>query len=206
MKLARIAEVAAVATLLVGSRAPLWAAENATASTTGGMITGKVEATPAKFLDRTVVYLQSAPGAFTPKTWTIEQKGLQFAPGVLAISAGDTVNFPNHDQVLHNVYTPDNERFVLPPVPGGQTSTYTFKEAGKAYDLLCSFHPDMCAYVFVSQNPYSSVVDQNGAFQISNVPPGTYKVSVWNPKLKADAVDVTVPASGTANAAFALKR
>lgn len=172
----------------------------------GGTISGKVEATPAKYLPDTVVYLKSVPGTYPPKTHTLDQKGLQFAPKVLAITEGDTVKFLNHDTVAHNVYTPDNEAYNLGTFKPGQDASYTFKKPG-TYTQLCSIHPEMLAYVFVGQNPYSAVVDAKGEYAIKDVPPGTYQLAVWNAdKLKAPEKSVTVAAGKTEQENISIKR
>ncbi len=59
----------------------------------GGTVTGKVEATPPKYLEDTVVYLKKVPGPHTPKTVDMDQKGMKFIPRILIVTVGDTVKF-----------------------------------------------------------------------------------------------------------------
>src|SRR5271165_4390381 len=70
----------------------------------GGTITGKVDASPAKYLEETVVYVRGAPGGGGKKV-SVDQKGMKFIPHMVAITLGDTVEFENHDGVDHNVYS-----------------------------------------------------------------------------------------------------
>lgn len=191
-----LATLAAAVSLLVPGTA--WAA--------GGTISGKVDATPAKYLADTVVYLKSVPGTFPPKTASMDQKGLKFSPLILAITQGDTVKFLNHDTVAHNVYSPDGEAYNLGTFKPEQNASYTFKKPG-VYTQLCSIHPEMLAYIFVGQNPYSAVVDAKGEYVIKDVPPGTYQLAVWNAdKLKAPEKSVTVAAGQTAQENISIKR
>ncbi len=191
-----LATLTAAAGLLASGRA--WGA--------GGTISGKVDATPAKYLADTVVYLKSVPGSFPPKTASMDQKGLKFSPPILAITQGDTVKFLNHDNVAHNVYSPDGEAYNLGTFKPDQDASYTFKKAG-VYTQLCSIHPEMLAYIFVGQNPYSAVVDAKGEYTIKDVPPGTYQLAVWNAdKLKAPEKSVTVAAGQTAQENLSIKR
>jgi Polysaccharide lyase family 4, domain II len=67
-------------------------------------------------------------------------------------------------------------------------------------------HPEMVAYIFVGQNPFAAVVKKDGTFRIDGVPPGTWQVAVWNPKLKAEDATATVAAGKSAQADFALAR
>jgi plastocyanin len=170
-----------------------------------GTITGKVEATPAKYLAETVVYVKQAPGTFAPRTVNLDQKNLTFIPHVLVLTKGDTVKFLNHDNVAHNVYSPDVDAYNLGTFKQNEERTHTFEKEG-AYSQLCSIHPEMLSYVFVTQNPYAAVVDASGNYTIKNVPPGSYKLAVWNSHLKAPEKSVTVAAGKTAEESFAVKR
>jgi len=53
-------------------------------------------------------------------------------------------------------------------------------------------HPEMLAYIFVGTTAYSAVVDRDGRFSIPDVPPGTWKIAIWNPRLKAAEQTVTL--------------
>jgi plastocyanin len=186
-----------VAACLAFACGPAWAA--------GSAISGKVEATPAKFLEETVVYLKQVAGTYPARTVPLDQKGKVFAPHVLVVTQGDTVEFLNHDTLAHNVFSPDNETYNLGTFQPNEQRTHTFKNVG-VYTQLCSLHPEMLAYIFVGQNPYASVVDKVGHFTIKDVPPGTYDIEVWNSNLKTLPKKVTVAAGQTAEVSFALHR
>ena len=172
----------------------------------GGIITGKVEATPAKYLEDTVVYLRALPGTYPSQKRVMDQQGMKFVPHVLVVTQGDTVTFLNHDKVDHNVYSPDGEGYNLGNFKQGENASYTFKKTG-VYSQLCSVHPEMLAFIFVGQNPYASVVDAKGNFTIKDVPPGTWQLEVWNAdKLKATEKTVTVVAGQTVTESLSVKR
>ena len=170
-----------------------------------GTIHGKVEVTPPKYLAETVVYVKKAPGTFAPKTAAMDQKGLTFIPHVLVITKGDTVKFLNHDTVAHNVYSPDDDAYNLGTFKQEESRTHTFAEEG-AYTQLCSIHPEMLAFIFVTQNPYAAAVDAKGSFTLKDVPPGSYQLAVWNSHLKAPEKPVTVAAGKIVEETFTLKR
>ncbi len=169
-----------------------------------GEITGKVEVTPAKYLEDTIVYVEKAPGTFAAKTHKMNQKGMKFIPRLMAITVGDTVEFLNSDGVDHNVYSPDNEGYNLGMMAAGKNGKHTFDKPG-TYSQLCSVHPEMLAYVFVGQNPFSAIVGKDGKYKIEGVPPGQYTVAIWNAHLKAKSESVTVGASKV-EANFSVKR
>jgi plastocyanin len=188
-------------------RAPLalLAAASLPAAAQTGTIAGKVEATPAKYLDETVVYVVKAAGTFTPKAHTMDQKGLKFLPHVMVITKGDTVGFLNHDNVAHNVYSPDGTPYNLGTFKPNEEAKHAFDETG-AYSQLCSIHPEMLAYIYVNQNPYAAAVDAKGHYVIKDVPAGSYQLGVWNSHLKAAPKPVTVTAGKTTDVNFDVKR
>ena len=170
-----------------------------------GTITGNVDAKPSKFLKDTIVYVKEIPGAKSEaKTVEIDQKGLAFDPHIVLITVGDTVKFHNHDKVDHNVMSPEGH-YDLGAWGMGATKEQKFDKPG-VYSQVCKLHPEMLAYVFVGQNRAAAVVDDSGNFTINGVPPGTYEVDVWNPKLKAPGQKVTVPAVGKATVKFSITR
>lgn len=175
-----------------------------------GTITGQVNAKPPKFRENTVVYVLNVEGKTfpVPKDHAhMNQQNMTFMPHVLPIIAGDTVDFTNDDDVLHNVFSPDKcaGKFNLGSWPKGETRSYTFKDAGCTATVLCKVHPEMEAYILVLQNPYFAVADKDGKFSIADVPAGKYTLQVWNEKLKADPQDVTVTADGSTQVTIDLK-
>jgi len=171
----------------------------------GGTITGTVNARPSKFLPDTIVYVKSVPKTKAkPRTFEIDQKGMAFSPHILVAEVGDTVKFRNHDKVDHNVMSPDGH-YDLGTWGFGGSKEYTFKTAG-VFSQVCKIHPEMLAYVFVGENRFASQVDAHGNFTLTGLPPGTYELDVWNPKLKAPAQKVTVAANGKATVTFSIAR
>ena len=181
------------------------AAAASAARADGGSISGTVSAKPAKYLKETFVYVKKVDGAKAGGAKaSIDQKGMTFVPHMLIVTVGDTVAFENHDNVEHNIMSPD-ATYDLGKFGPGKTATYTFKKEG-VYTQLCKIHPEMLAYVFVGQNPYAAIVGDDGKFTIANVPPGTYELDVWNPKLKAAGQKVTVTDNGKATVSFSIAR
>jgi plastocyanin len=170
-----------------------------------GKISGSVEAKPSKFLKDSIVYVKEVPNTkSTPKTFHIDQKGMEFVPRIVLIATGDTVKFENHDKVDHSVLSPDG-KYDLGVWGSGQEKDHTFASPG-VFAQVCKLHPEMLAYVFVGQNRFAALVDDKGAFTIAGLPPGTYEIAIWNPKLKAASQKVTVADAATANLKFSLAR
>ena len=175
------------------------------ASADGGTITGKVEVTPSKYLEETVVYLKGAKGGGAKQTRSMDQRSMTFIPHLLVVGVGDTVEFLNHDGVAHNVYSPDGEGYNLGTFKQEEKARYTFNSEG-AYSQLCSLHPEMLAYIFVAPSHLAAAVDKKGNFTISNVPPGTYQLAIWNSHLKGADKSVTVVAGQATTVNLTVKR
>jgi len=170
-----------------------------------GKIKGTVTAKPSKFLKDTIVYVKQAPKVkLTTQSFEIDQKGMAFDPHIVLLAVGDTVKFHNHDNLDHNVMSPEG-KYDLGTWGLGATKEHKFTKQG-VFAQICKIHPEMLAYVFVGQNRFAAVVDRNGAFTIENVPAGAYELDVWNPKLKAPPQRITVANNGAATAVFAIAR
>jgi plastocyanin len=165
-------------------------AAGAEGATRPGVVKGAVRAKGLKTNADMVVSLEAPGLAVTvPKTPVrIDQRGIRFVPRVTAVVAGTTVRFLNNDPEQHNVYSPEG-RYNLGTWPPGDSRDYVFSKPGE-YRQLCNVHPDMLAFVVVLATPYFAVTDAAGAFTISGVRPGSYKLVVWSEKL--DGLERTI--------------
>lgn len=192
----RHAPLAVLAVLALAT--PLAAAADAL-----GAVAGKVEVSPARFQDETVVYLQDVPGSWKPRTHAMDQRGMKFLPLVLTVTAGDTVDFLNNDGVEHNVFSPDQDAFNLGTFQSGDKRSHTFDAPG-VYRIRCSIHPEMLGWVFVAPSPHAAAVDRRGKFALKDVPPGTYRLTVWNAHVAGTERPVSVAAGKTAQETVSL--
>ncbi len=184
--------------LSLNASAPVFAGED-------GLITGVVK-TPWVKRYLALVYVDRVEGKEFPapeKPVFMSQKNLVFQPHILPIVKGTTVDFTNDDNVTHNVFAPPGsaKAFNLGTYGVGVTKTVTFSELGEV-PLLCNVHAEMAAFILVLQNPYFSLTDKKGNFEIKDVPPGTYTVRVWHEKLKEVTQEVTVEAGKAATVEF----
>jgi plastocyanin len=173
-----------------------------------GDLHGKVVCKGAPDCTDAVVYI----GAIKGKTFSapkqhakIDQKDLLFAPHVLAVQQGSTVDFLNSDSELHNVFTPDAcaERFDLGMWPKGEVRSYSYKSEC-VVTLLCKVHAKMLGFIVVSPTPYIGLVQPDGSYRIADVPDGNYTVKIWHERLKWAQKVVAV--KGSTEAALEITR
>ena len=172
----------------------------------GGTITGTVDASIPKYKADAVVYLLGVKGPVTPQHASVDQKSLVFVPHVTAVPVGSTVDFKNNDKVNHNIFSASAaKKFNLGTYNPGMSKPVTFDKPG-VVNLLCNVHSEMSAYVVVTENQYAAVSEHDGKFTINNVPAGTYKITAWSEKLKAQEGTVTVADGKTATVTVKLAK
>ncbi len=120
----------------------------------------------------------------SPKKRIVEQRGREFLPHVLAIPVGSTVQFPNFDQVFHNVFsTSPTAAFDLGLYRGGDAREYVFAKEG-ILRLGCNLHANMSAYIAVVAAPHFVITDDTGKFSFKHLQPGKYRLKAWNERSK----------------------
>lgn len=145
-------------------------------------------------LPKDVVKAQMA--SIKPQTKTIEQRNMKFAPMVLTVRVGDTVDFPNHDKAWHNVYSKGGANdFDLGLYAPGSSRSKKFNNPGVSR-ILCNAHPDMEAFVVVKDQPFFSTTDDRGNYEINNVPLGKLRIEIWYPNLGVRSESVPLARDG----------
>ena len=51
----------------------------------------------------------------------------------------------------------------------------------RVFVMQCGFHAYMESWGLAMENPYYALTDQDGRFEIGDIPPGTYKMVIWHP-------------------------
>ncbi len=167
---------------------------------------GDIEGKVGGMKGKSVVYVDVIAGKTFPAPKehpVMDQKGLLFAPHIMIVQQGTTVEFLNSDNVQHNVFwsaigTDKKAGHNLGTWPKGEKRPYTFDKAG-VVPLLCNVHPEMEGYIIVSPTPYFAETDDSGNYKIKDVPDGSYSVVAWHEGAKNQSKPVTVAGGGKAD-------
>jgi plastocyanin len=191
----------AAAIVLVGvASASAAAVARAAPNAERGRVVGKVTVTEADGKPATgadvIVYVVGyvePPGKTVAQ---IAQTGRKFVPDLVAITAGEQVNFPNRDAFFHNVFSESNARkFDLGSFKKGEAKSKDFPNLG-VVDVYCNIHPEMAATILVLPNHGFTHVRADGTFAIDGVRPGTWKVFAYTRRAIKPAIGAVTVVGG----------
>lgn len=134
-------------------------------------------------------------GKFDPpaEAAVIDQKGCMYTPHVFGMQTGQTLVIRNSDNTNHNIhgYPKKNEPFNFGQTTAGMEEKRVFKFA-ETIPVKCDRHGWMEGYIHVMAHPYFSTTDENGSFEIKNLPAGTYTIEAWHESLGTQTAEVTI--------------
>jgi plastocyanin len=147
----------------------------------------------------TYVYAEPLGGgaAVKPGHFTMKQVNKQFAPQVLLVPVGSTIDFSNEDTVLHNIFSRTKPgEFDLGLY---KTSKPVVFKSANTYRVFCNIHPEMTAVILVVPTSYIAEADAAGHYRLE-LPAGKYRVTAWSERAPAPATAEATVGSGTASA------
>lgn len=139
----------------------------------------------------------------------VDQKKCVFEPYLLVGRNKAKLTVLNSDPVLHNIHAYEligsvrrtMFNIAQPKSKPKVRKKLRVKRTGHVR-FECDAHNWMLGFMFVAKNPYYAIVDKNGSFRISGVPPGSYTLKAWHPVLGVQKKKITVKAGGKVSAAF----
>ena len=136
----------------------------------------------------------------------LDQQNCWYTPRVVGVRVGQSFQVLNSDPLLHNVRAQAevNQAFNQGQPVQGVRYSHTFSTDEVMVPIKCDVHAWMNAWVGVMNHPYFAVTGPSGAFELPNLPPGTYTVEAWHEAGGTTTGTVTVPASGAATLSLAV--
>ncbi len=112
----------------------------------------------------------------------LDQKGCRFVPRVFGMQTGQILKILNSDLATHNLhpYPRNNPEWNQSQPQGGEPIEKRFMRPEVMIPIKCNQHPWMKAFVGTLSHSFFAVSDREGAFSISGLPPGDYKIAVWH--------------------------
>lgn len=112
----------------------------------------------------------------------MDQVQRQFSPQLLVVQPGDTVSFPNSDNMRHHVYSfSDARAFEFQLYATGTAPSVDFPNLGLV-TVGCNIHDDMIGHIIVSNNPVIYETDDHGMVTITDDEHGDLADwYVWHP-------------------------
>jgi plastocyanin len=137
----------------------------------------------------TVRPLEGTGRKVAPVHAIMDQVDRAFAPDLLVVPVGSTVEFPNSDSVSHQIYSfSPAKRFQLPLYRGKPYPPVHFDQAG-VVTLGCNIHDQMLAYLVVTDAPWFGRTNGGGSWSVE-IPRGRYRVELWHPRLRDSETDL----------------
>lgn len=137
-------------------------------------------------------------------TWKVSQHKARFEPHILPVLKGTTVEWPNNDDIFHNVFSySEAQQFDLGLYKNPEIKSVKFSTAGRV-DVFCSIHSSMSCVVLVQENPFFTKTDERGNYKLLNVPAGKYTIKAWHEKLPSQHMEVEVPENGEVRVDFTM--
>ena len=136
----------------------------------------------------------------------IDNKDCVFLPHVQIVPVGK-VDVLNSDPVLHNTHGYYGKRtaFNIALPNQGQNIEVELKRPGTV-KIDCDAHGWMLGWVYVVDNPYYSLTNEKGEFEITDIPPGKYTLVADQEELGSLPMEVEVKAGETVELPIALKK
>jgi hypothetical protein len=154
------------------------------------------------------------PGTKSPR---IEAVDCRFMPFINVVQDQRDVVVVNMDPAMHDIQAYETSRlgprvlFNLPlpispryPNEAGLsahfhkhyegapiTQTVKMTKGREVFVMQCGFHAYMESWALVVSDPYYAVTDEDGHFEIGDIPAGTYRLSIWHPYVR-DAYEQTI--------------
>ena len=123
------------------------------------------------------------------------------------------IRFDNQDPVKHSPHTYEVRGVVRDTLHNQDLEGNGFLKLGinltkgteQVIKLECDQHEHMQNFFRRVTNPYYAFSGADGSYEIDQIPPGTYNVIVWHPKLGEKNMEVIIAAGATASADFTLE-
>jgi plastocyanin len=170
----------------------------------------EVVVNPNKTLQWVLVYVKDgATGNYPAPTTpiTLDQHGCQYRPHIFGIQVGQPLRILNSDGTLHNIHAlpKKNAEFNIGQPFKNMETIKKFETPEMPVRFKCDVHKWMGAYTGVFNHPFFATTNDQGVFEIKNLPPGNYVIEAWHEKYGTQTQNVTVTGAESKTVDFTFK-
>lgn len=165
----------------------------------------------SKGLKNVVVFLEGVEAApdWQPESRPVmDQVGCVFTPHVVILPLGQSLMVRNSDGILHNFHTySDLNRSVNLAMPKTMTEMEVEGRRFRRPDFVstkCDIHGWMSGFIVVAEHPYYTVTNDQGEFELKDVPSGRYNLVIWHEALEGKSQSVSITVGDSQQIDFAL--
>jgi plastocyanin len=145
---------------------------------------------------------QHAPAA--DSMVVVDQNRCMYKPRVQGALVGQPLVLMNSDSTVHNVRGTAGAKplFNVMQPPLKTRETMPLGGDAEIIRLKCDIHPWMTAWVVMNPNSFFTTSEEDGAFTLEGVPPGSYTLEAWHETLGTRTAQVTVQEGQRAEVSF----
>lgn len=167
----------------------------------GHRILHDFQVSPSGGLKDTVIAINGIPKGkpFPPSLYKLQINLCHARDYAVASRNGADFILENMDPIQHEIGTFEitktfSDQKTNKAVIGNtsQTRSLFVKSDTETFIVQCSLHPFLLTQFLVVDNPYYTVTDSDGKFNMGDIPPGTYEVAVWHPYMPVQKGSVTI--------------
>ena len=143
-----------------------------------------------------------------PKKFSYDQNGCRFVPHVLLVRPKSKGVVLNSDNVGHNFHTVSKGVYNINKKIKANAKMKVKKKKIKKAGIIrvkCDLHSWMGGWWVAAKTPYTELSDDSGKFSISDIPPGKYKLKIWQEKLGEVVQDLVIKAGEAQNITIKMK-
>jgi len=139
----------------------------------------------------------------------VEARDCQFSPFTTVVRSEHGIEVVNMDPVMHDIqayetsiaqgtrvlfnsplpfnhkHQRENIHATHAHVPGkSMVHQFQLSKGRTTFVMQCGFHAYMESWGIAVDNPYFTFTSESGSYEITNIPPGTYRLRAWHPSVK----------------------
>jgi hypothetical protein len=143
---------------------------------------------------------------YPTETVDLTSKNCRLEPRVALSHIQESVKIKNLDSILHVLQFSKKDQVLFNlPLPADGNIIKKINESG-LIQVKCLIHPFMKSMIAVLDTPYYILSDHDGSFQLPEIEPGKYLLSIWHESFGTMEKEIEIAPGKTLNLSFAFEK